>query len=108
MGRTGSLYAFELAGILPDVIVLSKAIGGGLPLAVIIYREGLDVWKPGAHAGTFRGNQLAMSAGLATLRFIDHRTFANTPSGWEGSSKPASASWQCNGPLSATCGAAAS
>jgi len=69
-GRTGTMYAFEDSEILPDVIVLSKAIGGGLPLAVIVYREELDVWKPGAHAGTFRGNQLAMATGLATLQHI--------------------------------------
>jgi diaminobutyrate-2-oxoglutarate transaminase len=69
-GRTGSMYAFERAGIEPDVLVLSKAIGGGLPLAVVIYHESLDVWSPGAHAGTFRGNLMAMSAGLATLRFL--------------------------------------
>ncbi len=69
-GRTGTMYAFEHSGVVPDVLVLSKAIGGGLPLAVIVYREELDVWKPGAHAGTFRGNQLAMATGLATLDFI--------------------------------------
>lgn len=69
-GRTGKLYAFEHAGIVPDVLVLSKAIGGGLPLSVIVYNEKLDCWKAGAHAGTFRGNQLAMAAGLATLRVI--------------------------------------
>jgi diaminobutyrate-2-oxoglutarate transaminase len=69
-GRTGKLYAFEHAGITPDVLVLSKAIGGGLPLAVIVYDQALDVWKPGAHAGTFRGNQLAMVAGLATLNVL--------------------------------------
>ncbi len=70
LGRTGRMYGFEHAGVLPDVLVLSKAIGGGLPLAVVIYHERLDVWKPGAHAGTFRGNQMAMTAGLATLRVI--------------------------------------
>lgn len=70
IGRTGKMFAFEHAGILPDVITLSKAIGGGLPLAVVVYREPLDLWRPGAHAGTFRGNQLAMAAGTATLRFI--------------------------------------
>lgn len=69
-GRTGKMYAFEHAGIVPDVVVLSKAIGGSLPLAVIVYREELDVWQPGAHAGTFRGNQLAMATGTATIRFI--------------------------------------
>jgi diaminobutyrate-2-oxoglutarate transaminase len=50
--------------------VLSKAIGGSLPLSVIVYRTSLDTWEPGAHAGTFRGNQLAMAAGTATLRHI--------------------------------------
>jgi diaminobutyrate-2-oxoglutarate transaminase len=69
-GRTGKLYAFEHAGIVPDVLVLSKAIGGSLPLAVIVYNEELDTWEPGAHTGTFRGNQLAMAAGLATLRYM--------------------------------------
>ncbi|TAN51159.1 MAG: aminotransferase class III-fold pyridoxal phosphate-dependent enzyme [Methylococcaceae bacterium] len=73
-GRTGAMYAFEHAGILPDVLVLSKAIGGGLPLSVVVYHQDLDRWQPGAHAGTFRGNQLAMAAGAATLRFIrEHR-----------------------------------
>ncbi|WP_256375589.1 diaminobutyrate--2-oxoglutarate transaminase [Ensifer sp. WSM1721] len=71
IGRTGSFYAFQKAGIIPDIVVLSKAIGGGLPLAVVIYREGLDLWKPGAHAGTFRGNQLAMAAGSKTLEIIE-------------------------------------
>jgi diaminobutyrate-2-oxoglutarate transaminase len=69
-GRTGRFYGFEHAGIEPDVLVVSKAIGGGLPLAAIIYREELDRWQPGAHAGTFRGNQLAMACGLATLQVI--------------------------------------
>ncbi|WP_224337838.1 diaminobutyrate--2-oxoglutarate transaminase [Haloprofundus halobius] len=70
LGRTGETYAFEHAGITPDVVTLSKAIGGGLPLAVVVYDESLDVWEPGAHAGTFRGNQLAMAAGAATIDYI--------------------------------------
>jgi diaminobutyrate-2-oxoglutarate transaminase len=69
-GRTGKLYAFQHAGVIPDVLVLSKAIGGSLPLAVVVYHEDLDKWQPGAHSGTFRGNQLAMATGLATLRFL--------------------------------------
>ncbi|MGW2179249.1 diaminobutyrate--2-oxoglutarate transaminase family protein [Streptomyces sp. NPDC001732] len=70
VGRTGAFWAVEHSGIVPDVMVLSKAIGGSLPLAVIVYRSGLDTWQPGAHAGTFRGNQLAMAAGTATLAFV--------------------------------------
>ncbi|WP_408010507.1 aspartate aminotransferase family protein [Pseudalkalibacillus sp. A8] len=70
IGRTGKFFAFEHAGIVPDVIVLSKAIGGSLPLSVVIYDKDLDQWGPGAHIGTFRGNQMAMAAGTATLQYI--------------------------------------
>ena len=70
VGRTGTFWAVEHSGIVPDVMVLSKAIGGSLPLAVVVYRDDLDVWEPGAHAGTFRGNQLAMAAGAATLAHV--------------------------------------
>jgi diaminobutyrate-2-oxoglutarate transaminase len=70
LGRTGSLFAFQRASITPDVVVLSKAIGGGQPLAVIVYHRDLDLWKPGAHAGTFRGNQFGFAAGAATIRHI--------------------------------------
>ncbi|TBU85681.1 aspartate aminotransferase family protein [Phytopseudomonas dryadis] len=70
-GRTGKLFAFEHASIVPDVVVLSKAIGGSLPLSVMVYRDWLDSWQPGAHAGTFRGNQMAMAAGSAVIRHIE-------------------------------------
>ncbi|GGB64339.1 aspartate aminotransferase family protein [Fictibacillus barbaricus] len=70
IGRTGELFAFQHADIIPDVVVLSKAIGGSLPLSVVIYDRELDKWGPGAHIGTFRGNQMAMAAGTATLRYV--------------------------------------
>ncbi|MFN8576259.1 MAG: diaminobutyrate--2-oxoglutarate transaminase [Candidatus Sericytochromatia bacterium] len=70
MGRTGKIFAFEHSGIIPDVLVLSKAIGGSLPLAVVIYNKSLDKWGPGSHAGTFRGNQMAMAAGIATIKYM--------------------------------------
>lgn len=70
IGRTGAMYAIQHAGVLPDALVLSKAVGGGLPLGVVVYQDYLDHWQPGAHAGTFRGNQLAMAAGTATLRLV--------------------------------------
>lgn len=70
VGRTGAMWAVEHSGIVPDAMVLSKAIGGSLPLAVVVYREEYDGWRPGAHTGTFRGNTLAMAAGAATLRYV--------------------------------------
>ncbi|MFD7731099.1 diaminobutyrate--2-oxoglutarate transaminase family protein [Kitasatospora phosalacinea] len=70
VGRTGRMWAVEHSGIEPDAMVLSKAIGGSLPLAVVVYRDEYDGWQPGAHAGTFRGNTLAMAAGAATLRHV--------------------------------------
>ncbi|MFD1887798.1 diaminobutyrate--2-oxoglutarate transaminase [Paenibacillus wenxiniae] len=69
-GRTGRMFSFEHAGIVPDVIICSKAVGGSLPMSVILYKEELDRWQPGAHTGTFRGNQMAMATGLATLRYL--------------------------------------
>ena len=78
LGRTGTMFAFERAGIRPDLLVLSKAIGGGYPLAVLLYDSKLDVWPPGMHAGTFRGNQIAMVAGMETMRVIQaERLVAN-------------------------------
>ncbi|WP_113703239.1 diaminobutyrate--2-oxoglutarate transaminase family protein, partial [Nonomuraea lactucae] len=70
VGRTGAFWAVEHSGIVPDAMVMSKAIGGSLPLAVIVYHEDYDDWLPGAHTGTFRGNTLAMAAGTATLRHV--------------------------------------
>lgn len=70
VGRTGAMWGVDHSGVAPDVMVLSKAVGGSLPLACIVYREELDGWSPGAHTGTFRGNHLAFAAGAATLRVI--------------------------------------
>lgn len=75
LGRTGHLFSFERAGIDPDVIILSKALGGCLPIAVILYKDHLDQWRTGAHTGTFRGNQLAMAAGTVTLKTIQQDGF---------------------------------
>lgn len=69
-GRTGKMFAFESAGIIPDAVLMSKALGGGFPLAVLAYHKRFDQWQPGAHAGTFRGNQIAMVAGAATMQYI--------------------------------------
>lgn len=69
-GRTGEMFAFQRADITPDIVIMSKAIGGGLPLSVIAFKNSLDAWSPGAHTGTFRGNQMAMVSGRKTLEII--------------------------------------
>ncbi|MEV5445806.1 diaminobutyrate--2-oxoglutarate transaminase family protein [Streptomyces sp. NPDC052644] len=76
IGRTGHYWACERAGVTPDVLVTSKAVGGGLPLALIAYRPELDTWRPGHHTGTFRGNTLAMVAGEITLRTVAEEQLA--------------------------------
>lgn len=77
MGRSGKLFAFEYADITPDVILISKAIGGSQPLAIVVYNKELDKWTAGAHAGTFRGNQLAMAAGTVLLERVSDPAFLN-------------------------------
>ena len=71
IGRTGDNFAFMESGIEPDILVLSKAVGGGMPMSVILYNKSLDCWNPGEHTGTFRGNQLAMASGAKTLEIIE-------------------------------------
>jgi diaminobutyrate-2-oxoglutarate transaminase len=59
-GRTGTYFSFEEAGIKPDIVTLSKSLGGyGTPFAVVLIKPELDQWKPGEHNGTFRGNNFA-------------------------------------------------
>ncbi len=72
LGRTGKLFASEYSGVTPDIITISKALGGGVgfPLSGIIYKKNIDIWYPGAHIGTFRGFLPAMAGGIAYLEFI--------------------------------------
>ncbi len=68
-GRTGAFFSFEEAGIVPDIICLSKSLSGfGLPFAMTLMRAELDVWAPGEHNGTFRGNNLAFVTAAATIQ----------------------------------------
>jgi diaminobutyrate-2-oxoglutarate transaminase len=69
--RTGPLFSFENFNVIPDIVTLSKGLGGiGMPIALVIYRKHLDNWEKGTHAGTFRGNQLSITAGLSALKFV--------------------------------------
>ena len=75
-GRTGTFFCFEQAGVVPDLVTLSKSIGGyGLPLSLLLFRRELDVWAPGEHTGTFRGNQLAFVAAGAALDYWEQSDF---------------------------------
>jgi diaminobutyrate-2-oxoglutarate transaminase len=69
-GRTGGFFSFQRAGISPDIICLSKSLSGlGLPLSMVMIREELDVWAPGEHNGTFRGNNHAFVTAKGALDF---------------------------------------
>ncbi|MDO4223320.1 MAG: diaminobutyrate--2-oxoglutarate transaminase [Acinetobacter sp.] len=74
--RSGKMFAFEHAGIEPDIVVMSKAVGGSLPLAVLAINKKFDAWQPAGHTGTFRGNQLAMAAGYTALQIMKEEKLA--------------------------------
>ncbi len=77
-GRTGGFFSFEFAGIKPDMVTVSKSIGGGLPMALLLMRPELDQWQPGEHTGTFRGNNLAFIAATQALGYWDNDDFADS------------------------------
>jgi diaminobutyrate-2-oxoglutarate transaminase len=69
IGRSGDFFSFSHSGVVPDLITLSKSLSGyGLPLSVLLIAPDIDVWEPGGHTGTFRGNQLAFVTGAGALR----------------------------------------
>ncbi|WP_193370934.1 diaminobutyrate--2-oxoglutarate transaminase [Pelagibius marinus] len=68
-GRTSPFFSFEPAEIKPDIVVLSKSLSGyGLPLSALLIRPALDIWAPGEHNGTFRGNNLAFVTATAAIK----------------------------------------
>ena len=73
--RTGTFFSFERAGIIPDIVIMSKSIGGyGLPFSITLFKPEIDIFSPGEHNGTFRGNQLAIVAAKAGLEYmLEHR-----------------------------------
>ena len=68
MGRTGKLFAYEHAGITPDIMTLGKGIGGGVPLSALLAREALCCFEPGDQGGTYNGNPLMTAVGLAVCQ----------------------------------------
>jgi acetylornithine/N-succinyldiaminopimelate aminotransferase len=70
MGRTGTLFAYEHAGIEPDIMTLGKGIGGGVPLAALLAREAVCCFVPGDQGGTYNGNPLMTAVGVAVMRTL--------------------------------------
>ena len=70
-GRTGTFFSFERAGIVPDMVILSKSISGfGMPMSLLLMKPELDIFRPAEHNGTFRGNQLSFVGGTAGIRYF--------------------------------------
>ena len=73
LGRTGTLFAFQQSGVVPDILTLAKPLGGGLPLGAVLTGPAVEgVVKPGHHGTTFGGNPIACRLGLAVLDEIEH------------------------------------
>jgi len=77
MGRTGKWWAYEHAGIDPDIITTAKGIASGMPLSAFIAKESVMKWGPGAHGSTFGGNPVAIAAALTTMDLIESQYMEN-------------------------------
>jgi 4-aminobutyrate aminotransferase len=77
VGRTGKMWAIEHTGVVPDMICMAKAIGGGIPLGVLLTRADLMSWHVGAHASTFGGNPVAIVAALKTIELLEKGVMQN-------------------------------
>lgn len=72
MGRTGKRWGFEHFGVVPDIVTMAKALGGGVPIGAAVMTEAVANAMPkGGHGGTFGGNPLAMAAGVAAIRYLE-------------------------------------
>ena len=74
-GRCGHFFSFERAGIVPDMVLVSNAIAGGLPMSLLLMRPDLDHWRPGEQVGVFQGDSLAMVAATELLSLWDNKAF---------------------------------
>jgi 4-aminobutyrate aminotransferase len=77
MGRTGKMWAYDHAGITPDIVLTAKGIASGMPISAFIAKESVMQWKPGSHGTTYGGNPVCVAAALATLDLIEGGYMAN-------------------------------
>jgi 4-aminobutyrate aminotransferase len=78
MGRTGKMFASDHFGLIPDIMALAKGIASGMPLGATVARADLMNWTPGAHASTFGGNPVCISAALATIELLEQELVENS------------------------------
>jgi 4-aminobutyrate aminotransferase len=77
MGRTGKWWAYDHAGITPDIVLTAKGIASGMPISAFIAKESIMQWKPGAHGTTYGGNPVCVASALATMDLIEGGLMAN-------------------------------
>jgi 4-aminobutyrate aminotransferase len=77
IGRTGKMWAYDHAGITPDIVLTAKGIASGMPISAFIAKESVMQWKPGSHGTTYGGNPVCVAAALATLDLIEGGLMAN-------------------------------
>ena len=78
MGRTGTIFAAEHFGVVPDIFILAKGLASGMPLGAMMARKERMTWPPGSHGSTCGGNPVAIAAGLATIRLLETELLANS------------------------------
>ncbi len=77
VGRTGTLFAFEQTGVVPDIVAMAKGIASGFPLGVCMARSSVMEWPPGTHASTFGGNPVSCAAAVKTLDLVTNQYLGN-------------------------------
>jgi len=77
VGRTGKMWAYDHAGITPDIVLTAKGIGSGMPISAFIAKEEVMRWKPGSHGTTYGGNPVCVASALATLDLVEGGLMTN-------------------------------
>ena len=77
VGRTGKMWAYEHAGIEPDILCTAKGIASGMPLSAFIAKESVMTWKPGSHGSTYGGNPVCIASAMATLDLVENGYMEN-------------------------------
>jgi 4-aminobutyrate aminotransferase len=77
VGRTGKMWAYDHAGITPDIVLTAKGIASGMPISAFIAKESVMQWKPGSHGTTYGGNPVCVASALATLDLVEGGLMAN-------------------------------